>query len=477
MKLCEILEQKNIFITGAAGFVGKVFLFQILDQFPNIKSIYVLIRPSQKESAKQRFASLQQTAPFLYLAKKNSNFQKLWHQKVHYVEGDISEKDIFFDSHQRQILLEETDVVVNCAALISFNADLKKAYETHIHGAKHLCNFIHQSRKARLVHMSTAYVAGSRDGFVEECLQGDIAPNGLPFNDEAEQKWITEQIGLCDQHLLNDHEGNLKLIGMQRAKQWGWLNTYIYTKALAEKVIQKNLQKEQFCVVRPAIIESALRFPMAGWNEGFNTTGIFLYLNQQGFRFFVAKPENVVDIVPIDIVTSTLLAVCGAVLTQRHRPVYHIGTSDSTALTIHELKEYCYTWLKKNHKQLGFVQSLLVHVKPRLVKPATLFTATGMLLYLEKVLRWSDKIHLKLYRLNFIKALRKKLSLLSMTESTFQDFSYNYSYIFSNTNRMDLPYEDFNGHTETVKDWQAYWFEKHLPGLNQWVFTHVPKIF
>ena len=38
-------KNKTLFVTGATGFLGKVLLEKLLRSLPNIKQIYVLVRP------------------------------------------------------------------------------------------------------------------------------------------------------------------------------------------------------------------------------------------------------------------------------------------------------------------------------------------------------------------------------------------------------------------------------------------------
>ena len=49
---------------------------------------------------------------------------------------------------------------------------------------------------------------------------------------------------------------------MERARVWGWPNTYTYTKAMGEQAIA--MSGCNYAIVRPAIVESALRFPFPG---------------------------------------------------------------------------------------------------------------------------------------------------------------------------------------------------------------------
>lgn len=43
-KVSEFYNGKNIFISGATGFLGKVLLFKLLTEFQDLSKVYVLIR-------------------------------------------------------------------------------------------------------------------------------------------------------------------------------------------------------------------------------------------------------------------------------------------------------------------------------------------------------------------------------------------------------------------------------------------------
>lgn len=47
-------EDATIFITGATGFLGKLILEKLLRAFPNIRRIYLLVRPKRGRSVGER---------------------------------------------------------------------------------------------------------------------------------------------------------------------------------------------------------------------------------------------------------------------------------------------------------------------------------------------------------------------------------------------------------------------------------------
>ena len=63
---------KNVFVTGGVGFVGKVLLHKLLKSCENIGFIYVLIRPKKGENAEERCSKqILNTEPFQELSRTN----------------------------------------------------------------------------------------------------------------------------------------------------------------------------------------------------------------------------------------------------------------------------------------------------------------------------------------------------------------------------------------------------------------------
>jgi len=49
-QIAEFYRDRSVFVTGGTGFLGKVLVEKLLRSCPDIKSIYLLIRP-KKENA------------------------------------------------------------------------------------------------------------------------------------------------------------------------------------------------------------------------------------------------------------------------------------------------------------------------------------------------------------------------------------------------------------------------------------------
>lgn len=62
---------KNLFITGASGFLGVSLLEKLLRTIPDVGTIYILLRPKRGKKIEERLEEI----------KKNSVFEKLYETK------------------------------------------------------------------------------------------------------------------------------------------------------------------------------------------------------------------------------------------------------------------------------------------------------------------------------------------------------------------------------------------------------------
>lgn len=53
-----------------------------------------------------------------------------------------------------------------------------------------------------------------------------------------------------------------------RAKVYGWPNTYVFTKAMAEMLVGELKGDMPVVILRPTIVLSTYKEPIPGWAEG-----------------------------------------------------------------------------------------------------------------------------------------------------------------------------------------------------------------
>ncbi len=313
----KALAGKNVLLIGVTGFIGKVWLANTLMDLPEIGRIYLLIRRQKSNPARHRFEKLIEESPVfdpLY-ERYGPKFADFINAHVEVVAGDVCQPCLGLSPEISDALRQSLDLVINSSGLTDFNPDLRDALATNVDAAANILDFVRQSNHAALLHLSTCYVAGARDGRVGEKLRPDYTPAGVADFD-AEREWhalhelitsieqkaesaeVTEELrqqALIKEHAAKDLQGAalenqirknrvrwlktcLTEAGIKRAQELGWPNTYTLTKSLAESLIHKHGAGLPVAVVRPAIVETSVEKPFLGWNEGINTSASLSYL-------------------------------------------------------------------------------------------------------------------------------------------------------------------------------------------------------
>ncbi|KAM1100211.1 hypothetical protein FF1_006660 [Malus domestica] len=170
--ILRFIENKNILVTGATGFLAKIFVEKILRVQPNVKKLYLLLRAPDTKSATQRLNNeIIGKDLFRVLKEKwEAGMNSIISEKLTVVPGDISREDLGLnDSSLREEMLSHIDVIVNLAATTNFDERYDIALALNTLGAMHVLNFAKQCIQLQvLVHVSTAYVCGEKDGLLLE---------------------------------------------------------------------------------------------------------------------------------------------------------------------------------------------------------------------------------------------------------------------------------------------------------------------
>jgi long-chain acyl-CoA synthetase len=162
---------KRILLIGTTGFVGKVALSMLLDRYPGVATIYCLVRPGAGNTADERFyKKVASSEAFRPLREKyGDGLTRFLESKIVAIPGDIGRPLCNFSDEQfaQFEAAGGLDVILNSAGLVSFMPSLESALRINALGAKNVLDAARRA-KCRLVHVSTCYVAGQRDGEVWE---------------------------------------------------------------------------------------------------------------------------------------------------------------------------------------------------------------------------------------------------------------------------------------------------------------------
>src|SRR5580704_6593054 len=128
------LRGKNILLIGATGFIGKVWLANLLTDLPEIGRIYLLVRHNRASTSLERFQRTVEESPvFENLAQRHGRgFADFLRERIEVVDGDVSKPNFGLPPDVKQRLARSLDVIVNSSGLTDFNPDLRDALAVNV---------------------------------------------------------------------------------------------------------------------------------------------------------------------------------------------------------------------------------------------------------------------------------------------------------------------------------------------------------
>jgi len=258
-------------------------------------------------------------------------------------------------------LRQELDMVIHCAALVSWDVRIDRSINANALGTLRLLEATATGNPS-LTHFqycSSAFTHGQRSRNTAagaKCLEVPFDPETslaaelyperepLPFSVEAEiaaaQAYAAEaEARFAAERPLSafmDEGRNRALTGdgrkgaaqiaaelrtkalemdiadwgVRRAQSHGWNDNYTYSKALAEMLLMRNCPPAvHLSIVRPSGITACRTQPCVGWLDAYLLVEPLIHGVGTGkITAFPGNAEHVIDVVPADVVTSVMLA-------------------------------------------------------------------------------------------------------------------------------------------------------------------------
>ncbi|KAL6433578.1 hypothetical protein ACFW04_006576 [Cataglyphis niger] len=266
-----------ILVTGATGFLGKALLEKLLRSCPRVATIFVLIRPKKNQSIEERFKELLENPVF---DRIRSEFPDALN-KIFPVKGDVGMPELGLQPEDKDMLIQQVNIVFHGAATVRFNEPLKVAVNLNTRGTDRMLDLCR-----RMTNLISPYTVI------------DICEN---LDDET--------IGIIEKKLIGNHP-----------------NTYTLTKGLAEQIVLSKGSGLPIAIVRPSIVCAAYQEPFPGWVDNVcGITGIIsIKINlieilmakllrkkvidyKCTIRSIVCNANLIVDVIPVDFVVDTLI--------------------------------------------------------------------------------------------------------------------------------------------------------------------------
>ena len=509
------LAGKHVMLIGVTGFIGKVWLANTLLDIPEIGRIYLLIRRQKSNPAMRRFEKMVEESPVFdpLFDHYGADLPRFLGEKIEIIEGDVVRPGLGLDTEISSHLQGKIDLVINSSGLTDFNPDLRDALSTNVDAVVNVVEFVRQCDHAGLVHLSTCYVAGARDGRVSERLRPNYTPAKVEGFD-AEHEWhalhdlvtdaekmaegpeVTAELtsqALAKEHAAKALQGQalenqvrknrirwlktyLTDAGKRRAKELGWPNTYTLTKSLAESLLYKHGAGLPIAVIRPAIVETSVRKPFRGWNEGINTSAALSYLLGTYFRQLPSNESKRLDIIPVDAVCQGMTLIAAAVVERRHEPMYQLATSVTNPCDMGRSIELTSLAHRKHYRAqegMEYWLRLRFDAIPVSKERYRRMSAPAQKAIIQSIQKIMSPLPL---RKTPLAKTERSLERVEKLIELFEPFILlnEHDFVADNVEKLSfalVPEEqaDFGYRTSTL-DWWEYWINIHIPALRKWTY-------
>jgi len=522
---------KRILMTGVTGFLGKTILEKLLWDVPDIEKIILLVRPAEGSAparirARSRvYESIRVSPAFERLRGRHEDITSFLDRKTEVIPCDLMEEGLGITAEDMSRIQSGLDTVIHVAARVSWNERFDHAVRVNALASRQLLSCAAAiSPPPQFVYISSAYVHGQRTGRVFEVPfdpsrsianeQGSTEPfdldaeisSALAHADEVEsrsfEKSVTTDLekqarlqadlehteapdlsDLMERLRQKRVHQTLSQYGMSRARRHGWIDSYTFSKAVAEMLLGRHRGSVPLIIIRPPGITSALADPVAGWLEGYHLVEPLIEGVGKGLiSAFPGLPEAVIDTVPVDYVVNLILAACAGTDARDTQAIYQIGTSHLNAITLGEIEQIWRTYFREHPmtddkgrpirirpirfhrhperfaRKLYLQYQLPLSLAEKALTP--LLFANGVRPY-RRLMRWVVKS-------------RKRIERVRSFSDLYSAYTMN-SWIFMNETSREL-FDKLDSEDQTrfgfdvqKLDWQTFWTQVHIPGMRRFV--------
>ncbi|XP_063912771.1 fatty acyl-CoA reductase wat-like isoform X2 [Zophobas morio] len=304
-EICKFYEGQHVFITGGTGFIGKLLIEKLL-RSTKVAAIYLLIRPKKGKDVRTRCEELFRKEIFDKVRSQDPTFM----ERVKVVESSGANLGLSMSDHHE--LISTINVVFHVAANVHFFNDIKVAYDNNVGVTKQVIKLCKQMYNLKaLVYVSTAY-----------------SNSYLPSIDET----VYDDVGFDHRKvelLVNSPETKEKFTKRVLEK---WSNTYEFSKAMAELLIDDTAKDLPVGIFRPSIVLCTHKDPLPGWTDSFGGPTLFIINMALGF-------------IPGDMAVAALIASAWDVhrnyqnvpiISRKTIPIYNYVSSPDNPITCGE---------------------------------------------------------------------------------------------------------------------------------------------
>jgi thioester reductase-like protein len=487
-QISRYLCGRHIFLSGVTGFLGKLLLEKIIREMPEVGSVTVLVRAQDGTRAQKRFTDDVLGADlFTRLRREQAeHLDRFCREKIKVVSGDLTQDRLGLTAADFQALCRRIDLIVHAAATVRFNEDLERSLAVNALSIDRVTDLSRESGWSPVLHVSTCYVNGYHSGRIAECHRGPARnlppalasrnPDGS-FKVDALVRFLQARIANEKEKTADRGEQTARLIrlGIRTARQFGWNDTYTFTKWIGEQMIAGRMRGHSLAIVRPSIICSTQADPFPGWVEGIKVIDVLIMGYVLGkLKVYPALADATIDLIPADLVVNAVfIALADMLRIPDRKTIVQCASSATHPITVRELTRYCLAALAGPHRDIyDLVQKPVPAYPP-------LWTTRVPLRTLLRIRRAMLAVHKAVGRLRgdrFQKRLARKSRSLANAWNNLDVLSFygrpDYAFDASTLEQLHAALAEGDRERFPVSaqgmDWATY-LESHIGGLKEHV--------
>ena len=214
-------------------------------------------------------------------------------KKVYAIDGEITQPNMGMKPDDLKRVIETTQIVFHIAASLKNEAPLRYNVIFNVVGTKNVLDLAKQMKNLiHFQHVSTTMCIVEPKVVEEKYYEHPHNPDDLIRMSE----WMSDEaMSAMQKELLGDR----------------FSNTYMYTKRLAETLVQREYPNMPVCIVRPSLVMPSRLEPFPGWVDSMNgLTGIFVAGGRGVLRSLLIDLDGSAEIIPVDTAINGMIMVC-----------------------------------------------------------------------------------------------------------------------------------------------------------------------
>jgi fatty acyl-CoA reductase len=458
------------------------------------------------------------------------NFVRWFSSCVQFISFDLEAYDLGLSDESRCAAFSDTDVVIHCAARVSWDERIDLAFKANTLGTIRLFDACTAEAKPQLppvfVYVSTAFVHGMAPGphaevplahsSIRSQLEGPAAPpfcidtileeafaKGVEVDAEVEAARMRGDFNEEARTRSKVHAGDAEIQafeiriaerkartqlsehGITVARGHGWWDPYTFSKAMAEIRLTEisAARGVPLVIVRPSGITCCALQPVPGWIDCYLLNEPIIEAIGKGqLSAFPGREDSVLDMVPADFVVELIIVAATQPPVQQPVPkVYQMASGDINPVHQGNLAR----WWAEYFREYPFHDAQgrpLTPVQPKLIESLDAFISrmhwrAGVPLAVARIIaawlpsgaRWVQNLRGRVAKLGaaFDNALRLAKLYSVYTIERFEFQSCKSRELLESHCGREC--KNFGAASCADIYWKPYFRELHIPGMRKYV--------